>query len=173
MYEFFVSYSRHDADIARAIAEALSQLGVPAWMAESQILIEGRKAKTDEDRLRELLADAAAKSRRCLLLASQAALESIYVMRDEVAPFREREATEEQQLVWPLIVGEGGENARDGWPQEWRGRTPLQCRDENDAERLVREVCRDAGVAIASEDTRIRQASAKTVKVVRKISSVR
>lgn len=162
MYEFFVSFSRHDAEFARSISESLHMLGISVWMAEAEILIEGRKTLKDTGILRELLEEAAASSRRCLLLLSPAAIGSWWVMQVEVPLFSERERNPNPPVIWPVLVGPEGEAARRRWPAAVA--EPIaECPTPADAEAVVREVCRAAGLTVPAAEENTRPASASTV----------
>jgi hypothetical protein len=152
MYEFFVSYSRHDAESARAIHESFNLLGVPVWMAEAEILVEGRKRLDDKAVLHEILADAAHASRRCLVLLSSHALGSEWVKDHEVPPFLERAGTRESQSVWPVLVGLTADVVEREWPAVLAGKAVFELGDPANAGQLVREVCRAAGVPIPPQE---------------------
>jgi hypothetical protein len=165
MYEFFVSYSRHDAEVARAVAETLATMGVPAWMAESEILVEGRKRLRDRETLRQILTEASTASRRCLFVLSHHALDSQWVMGVEIPSFldREREGTRGTQVIWPVIVGPNADAVRRRWASALSGRVVLECRDVADMEGVVLELCRAAGVAVSESRASIRPFSTRTV----------
>ncbi len=163
MYEFFVSYSRHDADFARAVAESLARLGVPAWIAEAEILIEGRKRLEDRNVLGDILAEAANASRRCLILLSPHALDSEWVMEVEVPPFLQREETQDTRVMWPVIVGAHADAVRGRWPAALSEHAVLECRTVADVEPAVRELCRAAGLSVSPDEAPIPLSSSDTV----------
>lgn len=165
MYEFFVSYSRRDADFARAVAESLARLGVSAWIAESEILIEGRKRLEDRNILRDILAEAATASRRCLLLVSPHALDSEWVMEVEIPSFLQREGTQRAQVMWPVIVGPDADAdaVRGRWPAALSEHAVPECRTVADVDAVVRELCGAAGLTVPPDEASIPLSSSRTV----------
>ncbi len=172
MYEFFVSYSRFDADLARSIGEAFTYLGVPAWVAESQILVEGRRNLRDEKVLHDIIAEAAAASRRCLVVLSDHAFDhSDWVMPVEIPMFMARADSEPGPVVWPVVGSEPAEDVRDRWEREisargWRRHAvaPIRsrCFGPAEGEQAVRDVCRDADVSVIDTPGAAARASAST-----------
>src|SRR4026208_1365566 len=86
LYEFFISYSRYDSDLARVLSEALQFYGFSVWFAEGKLLLDFYEEinKKGEGILEGELQNAAQKSRRCILLASETALTSRYIQNIEL-----------------------------------------------------------------------------------------
>jgi hypothetical protein len=164
VYEFFISYSRHDANYARAFGETFALLGVGVWLAEAEILVEGRKRLEDQTVLRDILAEAAASARRCLVLMSPDALESDWVLPVEVAHFLSREQGP-KQTIWPVLIGPEADAVRERWPEELAGIDGPECRDLTAVAQVSRDLCRAAGVMMAADDAPVPPASARTFPI--------
>lgn len=146
MYEFFVSYSRYDAEFARAASETFSLLGVPSWMAEDQILIEGRRKYDDREVLKDILEEAIASSRNCLLVTSHRSLRSEWIKEVELPPFMERGEQGGAGIVWPLIVGPDSSGVLGHWPEGLAVRPFAECKEVTDVAPSIEALCRTVGV---------------------------
>lgn len=102
-YDFFISYNRRDAEIARKISTLLAVNGIACWYAESEILLHGRRTLKDKEVLKKILKDAANQSRYCLYLFSNNSIVSDWIHKVELPLFIKKES-KQRQFVFPLQI---------------------------------------------------------------------
>lgn len=159
LYEFFISYSRHNSEFAREIAEKFYLYGIPVWFAEKEILIEGRKRLADEQILKEELNEAAAQSKRCLFLISKESEESKWVKDIEIPPFIKRENIEQTQIIFPVWIGPKDITLGKEAQKKLISKDMLLCESLDDISTVIKQIILKAGLNLEMQGEQIPQVS--------------
>jgi tetratricopeptide (TPR) repeat protein len=159
LYEFFISYSRLDSNLAAELGEALEYYGVSVWFAEFKILLEGRE-RLQGSVLEDELRTAAAQSRRCILIASEHSIKSQWV-GVELSAFRMR-GSDSDDVIFGIETGAPNEEITRFVTTVVGSHLILKYSDYPTIDQLMHALLERAGISTAGIDRSLAPVSRDT-----------